>query len=887
MDEIIGEFLVESYEGLDRLDQAFIDLEETPDDIGTLTEAFRILHTIKGTCGFLGFGQLEKVAHRGENLLSLLRDEVLEMNHEIADALLATVDAIREILGVIEDTEEEGQHDNDALIARLEGLSGQSPAAPPPVAPPPAPAEVPIAEAPPAEAPVAETPPAAEAAAADEAQPEGVVLLNPPDLVDPGADVPDGGVVLLNPPDSAADGTLADAFQAADALAGESAESEPPAETPAATETPEAAESTQAADALQAADVQPEVAEATQAAADAKPDESERIGDILVSDGAADRTDVEIAATEQVLGDARPIGKILSDEGKAEPAEVEKAASKQRGAADSTIRVDVAVLDTLMNLVGELVLSRNQIVQLASDEEHREFAGPAQRLNLITSELQEGVMRTRMQPIGNIWNKLPRVVRDLSQQFGKQIRLEMEGKGTELDRTILEAIKDPLTHMVRNTVDHGIEDPETRSAVGKNPEGVLKLAASHEGGQVNIEISDDGAGIDPDRMRTKAVEKGIITTEAAAKMTDNEAINLIFAPGFSTAAKVSNVSGRGVGMDVVRTNVERIGGSVDVKSVKGQGTVFKIKIPLTLAIIPAITVRCGGNRYAIPQVSLQELVRLDGNDMSTRIEDLHGAPVYRLRERLLPIIDLREQLGVEPDTESTSTNIVVLQLDGKPFGLVVDLIENTEEIVVKPLGREVKDISMFSGATIMGDGKVALILDVVGLAAAADIVNVGRQGDTTADGPQIAFDSEDEVLDDRTLLLVDFDEDHRAAIPLSAIERLEEFDSDQIEDSGHQTVVQYRGSILPILDLGPTTGMGGSAFDGGVRINSVVCNFHGISVGLAVGSILDIVSHAEVHQTAGGTIETAIINGHVTDVIDVESLLQQYFPMSEPMGALL
>lgn len=882
MDEIIGEFLVESYEGLDRLDQAFIDLEETPDDIGTLTEAFRILHTIKGTCGFLGFGQLERVAHRGENLLSLLRDAVLEMNHEIADALLATVDAIREILGVIEDTEEEGQHDNEALIVRLEALS----ASPAIAVPPPVGVEEPATPEPEVAPPVTEEASAAPAATGDEpaidGDADGFVLFDQPDLAVPtGADdvAADGGVVLLTPPEDVSDATLADAFQAADAIKEDDAPvADQEVADVAATAADSASEETSAA-----AVVSPQADEV----APVDTAGNERIGDILVSEGAADRTDVEIAATEQVLGDGRPIGKILSDDGKAEPVEVEKAASKQRGAADSTIRVDVAVLDTLMNLVGELVLSRNQIVQLASDEEHREFAGPAQRLNLITSELQEGVMRTRMQPIGNIWNKLPRVVRDLSQQFDKQIRLEMEGKGTELDRTILEAIKDPLTHMVRNTVDHGVEDPETRKSVGKNPEGVLKLSASHEGGQVNIEISDDGAGIDPDRMRSKAIEKGIITPEVAAKMSDNEAVQLIFAPGFSTAAKVSNVSGRGVGMDVVRTNVERIGGSVDVKSQSGHGTTFKIKIPLTLAIIPAITVRCGGNRYAIPQVSLQELVRLDGNDMSTRIEDLHGAPVYRLRESLLPIIDLREQLGVEPATESTSTNIVVLQLDGKPFGLVVDLIENTEEIVVKPLGREVKDISMFSGATIMGDGKVALILDVVGLAAAADIVNVGRQGDSGADVAQTGLDTDDQVLDDRTLLLVDFDDDHRAAIPLSAIERLEEFDNDQIEDSGHQTVVQYRGSILPILDLGPTTGMGGSALDSGVRINSVVCNYNGISVGLAVGSILDIVSHAEVHQAAGGTIETAIINGHVTDVIDVESLLQQYFPMSDSIGALL
>ncbi|MEM7272352.1 MAG: chemotaxis protein CheA [Actinomycetota bacterium] len=867
MDEIIGEFLVESYEGLDRLDQTFIDLEETPDDTGALTEAFRILHTIKGTCGFLGFGQLELVAHRGENLLSLLRDEVLEMDNDIADALLATVDAIREILGVIEETEEEGQHDNAELIARLEVLSGQEPAAAP---------EPPAEDTPDAAA----SPPAEAAPAADGAAPveEGEAAAPPADTDAAAA----AGVVLLNPPaddTGPADGeaTLADAFQAA---AGESGETAPPASEAPSAPTDAVAEE---------APSEPPSPEPAAPAAGSGDDD--RIGDILVADGAAKRDDVEIAATEQSLGDKRKIGKILSDDGRAEPAEVEKAASKQRGAADSTIRVDVAVLDTLMNLVGELVLSRNQIVQLASDEEFREFAGPAQRLNLITSELQEGVMRTRMQPIGNIWNKLPRVVRDLANQFDKQISLEMEGKGTELDRTILEAIKDPLTHMVRNTVDHGIESPEIREAAGKNTEGILRLSASHEGGQVNIEISDDGAGIDPDRMRTKAVEKGVITPEAAAAMSDNEAVNLIFAPGFSTATTVSNVSGRGVGMDVVRTNVERIGGSVDVKSKVGQGTTFKIKIPLTLAIIPAITVRCGGNRYAIPQVSLQELVRLDSNDPSSRIEDLHGAPVYRLRESLLPIVDLRERLGVEPEEDNGAVNIVVLQLDGKPFGLVVDRIDNTEEIVVKPLGAAVKDIALFSGATIMGDGKVALILDVVGLAAAADIVNAGRQGDSSieADHGQHggAIEVTDQVLDDRTLLLVAFDEENRAAIPLSAIERLEEFDQDRIEDSGHQTVVQYRGSILPVLDLGPTTGMGGSALGLGPRVNSVVCNYHGLSVGLAVGSILDIVSHAEVHTSPGGGVETAIINGNVTDVIDVDSLLQQYVPMPDPIGAVL
>jgi two-component system chemotaxis sensor kinase CheA len=338
-------------------------------------------------------------------------------------------------------------------------------------------------------------------------------------------------------------------------------------------------------------------------------------------------------------------------------------------------------------------------------------------------------MKTRMQPIGNIWSKLPRVVRDLASSCGKQVRLEMEGKETELDKTIIEAIKDPLTHIVRNAVDHGIENPATRQQNGKPSEGCLKMRAYHEGGQVIIEISDDGGGLDLERVKQKAVQKMLISAEQVSILTDHQAIQLVFMPGFSTAEKITNVSGRGVGMDVVKTNIEKIGGMVDMQTVRGAGTTLKIKIPLTLAIIPALIVTSGGERFAIPQVSLLELVRLEKSQEDAQIEYIHGAPIYRLRGQLLPLVYLNKQLklddsrpGVEADAQE-ETNIVVLQADGHPFGLVVDKINDTQEIVVKPLGKQLKGVICFAGATIMGDGKVALILDVLGLAQQSNVVS--------------------------------------------------------------------------------------------------------------------------------------------------------------------
>lgn len=459
--------------------------------------------------------------------------------------------------------------------------------------------------------------------------------------------------------------------------------------------------------------------------------------------------------------------------------------------ADSTVRIDVELLNKLLNLVGELVLARNQILHFSSTTEDVSVIAASQRLNLITTELQEGVMKTRMQPIRNAWSKLPRVVRDLSSACNKKVEVRMEGAETELDKTILEAIKDPLTHIVRNSVDHGIESPEDRVANGKTPEGTLCLRAFHEGGQVNIEIIDDGGGINVDRVRAKAVENGLISADVAADINDRELTNLILLPGFSTAATVTNVSGRGVGMDVVTTNIERIGGTLDIQSVPDEGTTLRIKIPLTPAIVPAMIVTTGGDQYAIPQVNLLELVRLEGERAKNEIEYIHDAPVHRLRGNLLPLVYLDEQLELRArrtrEDQYENVNIVVLQAEDRQFGLVVDAITDSQEIVVKPLSQYFKGISTYVGTTIMGDGAVALILDMLGLAQKGNVLTEHRDR-ALAEG---ASSSRDRSSDLQSMLIVDPGDGSRAAIDLSTVARLEEFSESQIERSGHGEVVQY------------------------------------------------------------------------------------------------
>ncbi len=547
--------------------------------------------------------------------------------------------------------------------------------------------------------------------------------------------------------------------------------------------------------------------------------------------------------------------------------------------SDNNIRVDVGLLDRLMNLVGELVLARNQILQFTTTQEDSAFVATSQRLNLITTELQEGVMKTRMQPIGNVWSKFPRIVRDLALAFKKQVRIEMEGQETELDKTIIEAIKDPLIHIVRNSVDHGLELPERRVAAGKPAEGRLLLRAYHEGGQVNIEISDDGGGIDPEKIRAKAVQKGLVTAEQGVRMSEGEVLNLIFAAGFSTAEQVTNISGRGVGMDVVRTNIEKIGGTVDIQTVVGRGTTLKIRIPLTLAIVPALVVTSGGDRYAIPQVSLLELVRLDGEETASAIEMIYGSPVYRLRGNLLPLVSFNQVLGLQQDfrdpERSDPVNIVVLQADEQSFGLMVDEINDTEEIVVKPLGKLLKGVGLFAGATIMGDGRVALILDVLGAAQGAGVVSKVR--DRTPKEEDVAGPAGPESgLERQTLLLFGVAGGRRMALPLSLIARLEEFPESSVERAGRQEVVQYRGRIMPLIRLSDVVD-GASQPGGRDPIQVVVYPHQGQSVGLVVDNILDIVEESlTLHRGAAGglVLGSAVIQGKVTDLLDVPAVIE-------------
>ncbi|MCA2213682.1 chemotaxis protein CheW [Jidongwangia harbinensis] len=589
------------------------------------------------------------------------------------------------------------------------------------------------------------------------------------------------------------------------------------------------------------------------------------LGEMLVESGAAQPSDVSSALQQQLEGDERKLGTILLEEGKTVPAAVTDALQAQtpkRSVADSAIRVDVDVLDGLLNMVGELVLARNQLVRGVMETGDSALVRSAQRLGMITSELQEGIMKTRMQPIEHIWSKLPRVVRDLSTSLGKQVQLVMEGKETELDRSLLEAVKDPLTHLVRNAVDHGVEDPETRVAAGKPREGTLTLRAYHEGGHVAVEVADDGAGLNVARIAQKAVENGIIRADQAATMDRRDIMALVFQPGFSTATKVTNVSGRGVGMDVVKTNIERIGGAVSVDSTLGEGTVWRLNIPLTLAIIQALTVDCGDQRYVVPQVAVLELVFIDGQ--STKIEYASGAPVYRLRGKLLPLVRLDRTLGLDVGGDQ-GVYIMVLQADGRRFGLVVDRVLNTEEVVVKALNSRFKDIGLYAGATILGDGKVGLILDVSSLARRSHLAVDSERESITGANRAAGSGGTGERL------LVTAVGDRRVAIPLDTVTRLEEFPRERIEHAGSREVVQYRGQILPLVRLSHLLGAYTEEPEG-ETVSVVVYSEGERSVALVVDRIVDIAENSTTARRDAeedGLVGTAVIQQRVTELLDV------------------
>ncbi len=919
MVDILHEFLSESQEGLDQLDLDFIALEHNPGDLDKLDSVFRTIHTIKGTSGLLGFPVLEKITHSGESLLERLRSAQYKLEPAVCSILLEMVDVVREQLDLIATTGSDNGEYPD-LISRLddyssiENVSRQSTSNEPP-----------------------------DSGSANDEQTTSVNPAQDAngsaEDLDGDCEVP----VVMKLDDEMKEvlvDFLQESYENLDRVDSELIELE---EQPDNREllssifrsmhTIKGTCGFFGFDKLEKVthigenllvklrdgeySMTEEIATCLLAMVDAvramlleisthghdgtkryqnlilmlselkdhgelKSESAELVAStsapVSVSEVPSGDTSMpEAASVEDKQPDDTPAKPVANQAGNESNADKPAAAKEgsQATVVEASIRVDVPVLDSLMNLVGELVLARNQIVEYVGSHENTQVVAAAQRLNLITSELQEGVMQTRMQPIHSVWAKLPRVVRDLSRACGKQIRVEMEGKSTELDKSLIEAMKDPITHLVRNSVDHGIESPEQRVAAGKPAEGVLLLRAFHEGGQVHIEISDDGAGIKADRIKQKAIENGVVSAEQASRMSDQEICKMIFLPGLSTAEAVTNISGRGVGMDVVKTNIEKISGAIDLDTKVGRGTIFKIRVPLTLAIVPALIVSSGFQRFAIPQVNLIELIRIDEDDESNSIEYIHGCPLYRLRGQLLPLVYLNKELMLDAP-EQGALNIVVLQAEKCRFGLVVDQINDTQEIVVKPLAEALKSIPVFAGATIMGDGRVALILDTLG---------IGQRARVMSDSPEravevIKSEGSEEVGQSETLLLVSTARNGRLAIPLKRVARLEQFELEQTEMAGETQVVQYRGQILPLIQLGDflherRASMSEEKTESEL-IQVVVFGEEGRQVGLIVSEIIDVVDerlYVKGKSSRAGVLGTAAIHGQVTELFDVSAFV--------------
>lgn len=798
MDDLLRDFLTESSENLQKLDQDLIELEQRPHELSLVHSIFRTIHTIKGTCGFIGLPRLEALAHVTESVLGAVREGRLMVVPSMISDILHSIDTIKAIQAELEVTENEPVGDDSKLIGSLQ-------------------AWLDIATNPVGSSPTQPTPHVVRAIMASNAQDavnRNFIAPAEPSLEPEMLDLEGGSR-----------GTFED-FGTGEVMAIHK-------------------------DAL-----------APKAAPDAPT---------LVTPSAAPVASAPTAATPTAL-DATPVS--YSEPNAADPAR-EKSAEAARGdgergsIADSTLRVNVTLLDKLMNLVGELVLARNQLIQLSTADDDSVYAHPVQHLNRVTTDLQEAVMRTRMQAIGGAWSKLPRLVRDLSKASGKQLALEMHGAETELDRQILQAIQDPLTHMVRNSADHGVESPEARRAAGKPEQGTIRLNAYHEGGHVILEISDDGAGISVEKVRRKAVERGLVNADVAATLSEAQVFRYIFEPGFSTAEKITNVSGRGVGMDVVRSNIEKIGGTVELSSREGRGTTVRVKIPLTLAIISALLVGSASEVFAIPQIGVVELVRVS-EDVRHRIEEVQGARFFRLRDTLLPLVSLADRLQLANSVLPDEYNIIVCQVGETRIGLVVDEVFDTQEIVVKPVGRLVKHLPVYAGCTILGDGRVIMILDSTGIANEALAVTHAEHAATTATDAEATADDATE-----SVLVFDAGGSALQAVPLSLVARLEEIPADQIEEADGRALVQYRGALLPLLPASPAMNL---------RARSprpvIVFTDNGRSMGLAVDEIRDIVdARLTIDQGThrAGVLGVCVIGAKATEIIDTNHFLRQAF----------
>jgi two-component system chemotaxis sensor kinase CheA len=725
MDDLLREFVTETNESLDVVDVELVRFEQEPNNAKILDNVFRLVHTIKGTCGFIGLPRLEALAHAAETLMGKFRDG-LPATSDAVTLILATIDRIKAILDSLEHDQREPEGNDEDLIIGLQRMVER----------------------------------------------------------------------IVSPAAQQTVGTLA-----------------------------------------------PQTLERPLRPGEVSLDDLER---------AFRETEVEAPAKPAMAAPA-DAGTQDDDGGKA---------------ASQSIRVTVDTLEQLMTMVSELVLTRNQLLEIVRRHEDSEFKTPLQRLSNVTAELQEGVMKTRMQPIGNAWQKLPRIVRDLSNELGKQIDLEMQGADTELDRQVLDLIKDPLTHMVRNSADHGLETPQERRAAGKPDRGRIRLLAYHEGGHIVIQIADDGRGLNTEGIKAKAIAQGLATEAEIEKLSEAQIHKFIFVPGFSTAAKITSVSGRGVGMDVVRNNIDQIGGAIDVKSVAGAGLNFTIKIPLTLAIVAALIVESGGERFAIPQLSVVELVRIRSGS-EHRIEKIKDTTVLRLRDKLLPLAHLGHLLGAE-DADVENGFVVVTQIGSQTFGIVVDGVFHTEEIVVKPLSSKLRHIAMFSGNTILGDGSVIMIIDPNGVAQA-----FGR----TVTSQMAAGDAEIKHVADEeqttSLLVFRAGSSEPKAVPLALITRLEEIDARKIELSNGRHMMQYRGHLMPLVSLSDKV----RVKDEGAQ-PLLVFSDGSRSMALVVDEIVDIVEDRLDIQVAGdnpGVLGSAVIKGQATEIIDVGHFLPLAF----------
>lgn len=793
MDDLISEFITETSESLATLDSELVRLEQNPNDKEILSNIFRLVHTIKGTCGFLGLPRLESVAHAGENVLGRIRDGEMEVTPEVISIVLEALDSIKAIMEYLAENGSEPEGDDADLIVRLNACaeSGGIVAAPAP-------------------APVAAKP-----EPAPEPKPE--------------AKKEEGGGRNMSLDE------LEALWQAA----------EGPDDAPA---TP--------ASVPVVADAAPEPDQKAAPPAPAKAAVSEE-------------HDAEHELPPQAKREAVKKGLDVPMQREAAPPNM----------ANQSIRVNLDVLENLMSMVGELVLTRNQLMQLVRTKDDNDFKSPLQRLSYITTELQEGIMKTRMQPIGNAWAKFPRLIRDLSLELSKKIELRMEGAETELDRQLLEMIKDPLTHMVRNSCDHGLEGPEERRKSGKDETGTVTLSAYHEGGHIIIDITDDGRGVNIPRIKEKAIQNGLTTYEELSQMSDQQIAQFIFRAGFSTAEKVTSVSGRGVGMDVVRTNIEKIGGTVELDSLPGRGSTFHIKIPLTLAIVSVLIVETCKQRFALPQINVQELVRT-GAASDYKIEAINASPVLRLRDKLLPIISLAKALKIpqQERVDKSSQFVVVCKVGATDFGLLVDYIYDTEEIVVKPVSRLLQQIPAYSGNTVLGDGGVIMILDPNGILRSMGAeLEIGAKDDKAHRTAQAA------AARTATFLLFRSSGGGPKAVPLELVSRLEEIEVEAIEQSNGRPVVQYRDDLMVLATVS------GQDMPKEGTCEVIVFNYDNKTVGLVVDEILDIVNaEPTVKLTSEDRmfLGTIVMAGRSTDVLDVGYLLSQELDITLNVEAL-